>query len=101
MREKLPQASVCLNRCFRWKGHHKVAKQKEKQGRPLRMQALKSGLSSQIPRKRVKGLNATKGGCVAFDGFDGFGGFGGFLPAAMTADIGPRKQDWQRAHLDH
>ena len=21
----------------------------------------------------------------------GFGGFGGFLPAAMTADIGPRK----------
>ena len=33
-------------------------------------------------------------GCVAFDGFGGFGGFGsfgGFLPAAMTADIGPRK----------
>ena len=33
-------------------------------------------------------------GCVAFDafgGFDGFGGSGGFLPAAMTADIGPRK----------
>ena len=33
-------------------------------------------------------------GCVAFDsfgGFDDFGGSGGFLPAAMTADIDPRK----------
>ena len=38
-------------------------------------------------------LNAAKGGCGLGGGvaFDGFGGFGGFLPAAMTADIGPRK----------
>ena len=31
-------------------------------------------------------------GCVAFDGLGGFGGSGGLLPAAMTADIGHRKE---------
>ena len=41
--------------------------------------------------KRCKG-GVWSRGCVAFDGFDGFGGFGGFLPAAVTADIGPRKK---------
>ena len=51
--------------------------------------------AASLPRGTLSGLfsKCCKGGvwsrgCVAFDGF---GGFGGFLPAAMTADFGPRK----------
>ena len=52
-----------------------------------------AGRVFQIPSKRCKG-GVWSRGCVAFDGFGGFDGSGGFLPAAMTAGIGPRKQDW-------
>ena len=58
----------------------------EGQGRDISMPREAKIAARQLFSKCCKG-GVWSRGCVAFDGFDGFGGF---LPAAMTADIGPR-----------